>query len=213
MFEDLLQRELAAAADCEAIRDGLLGQPVNTITTLAFPIAAAVVARNPDRRWIAAGLAATGAGSALFHGPMIPGSEWAHDVSLAWLLAVVATDGAKHRSRTALLSMVGLGALLAAAPQADDPVFIGLTVAAIGRILWRDRSPRTLGALALLGGAAVLGRLSATGNPLCNPDSWLQGHGVWHVASAAAVAIWASKTSSDELRQVSWTSRGSAGSG
>jgi hypothetical protein len=45
---------------------------------------------------------------------------------------------------------------------------------------------------------AVVGTLSRTGWPLCNPDSIWQGHGFWHVASAAALAIWALGTTEKE---------------
>ena len=58
---------------------------------------------------------------------------------------------------------------------------------AIASALRQDRSRSTIGALAVLGLAAVIGRLGATGGPLCDPDSLLQPHGFWHVAAAAAL--------------------------
>ncbi len=48
--------------------------------------------------------------------------------------------------------------------------------------------PAALVAL-LLGFAAFA--VSRTGGPLCAPDSWLQGHGVWHVMGAIALGLWA----------------------
>ncbi|HLF43892.1 MAG TPA: hypothetical protein VJA46_10265, partial [Acidimicrobiia bacterium] len=81
---------MGAAADCESIGVGLLRQPVNSLTTLAFAVAGIVVmTRRPERLWVGIALIATGIGSFLFHGPMPGGSEWAHDVTLAWLLLVV----------------------------------------------------------------------------------------------------------------------------
>ncbi|MEI2620306.1 MAG: hypothetical protein V9G09_06160 [Candidatus Nanopelagicales bacterium] len=38
---------------------------------------------------------------------------------------------------------------------------------------------------------AVAFALSRTGGPLCDPDSWFQGHGVWHVLTAVALGLWA----------------------
>jgi hypothetical protein len=52
---------------------------------------------------------------------------------------------------------------------------------------WRSAVPPIL----LLGFAAIVGRLSATGGPLCRPESLLQGHGFWHLAAAIAVTWWA----------------------
>lgn len=189
--EGLLQRELGAAADCEAIRDGILGQPVNSATTIAFLAAAIVVGRHPDRRLVAWGLAATGAGSWLFHGPMVPGSTWAHDVGLAWLLVIVAADQTRWSRWAGLPALAGLSVVLTVAPAVSEAGFVVLSAAAVGGVLWRDRSRATIVAMALLGIAAAVGRLSATGNPLCRPESWLQGHGFWHLASAAAVTLWA----------------------
>jgi hypothetical protein len=46
-------------------------------------------------------------------------------------------------------------------------------------------------AAALLGTATAVNLLSRTGDPLCNPDSLLQGHAVWHVLTALALREWA----------------------
>jgi hypothetical protein len=48
-----------------------------------------------------------------------------------------------------------------------------------------------LGPLALLAVVAVIGRLGATGGPLCDPDSLWQPHGLWHVGAAVVVVWWA----------------------
>lgn len=183
---------MGALADCEALAGEFIGQPVNTITTLAFVVVGAIViARRPDRRWVGWGLIATGFGSFLFHGPMPPAAEWTHDVTLAWLIALV---GASDEPFEGLSRLPGL-ALLAVAfwlfPTAADPLAVGLTVIAVILILRRDRTSSALFPLLLLGVAAVLGRLGATGGPLCDPDSLFQAHGVWHMASAVAVGWWA----------------------
>ncbi|HEX6219617.1 MAG TPA: hypothetical protein VF115_00840 [Acidimicrobiia bacterium] len=146
---------MGALRDCEAIGDSFLGQPVNSLTTLAFVIAGVVVWRYSTRPWVAVGLIGTGVGSFLFHGPMPPYSQVAHDVTL-WFLVVAV-----------LISIV---------------VDFRST-----RGGWRH----LLGPLLLLATVAVIGRLGATGNPLCDADSIWQPHGLWHLGSAAAVTWWA----------------------
>ncbi|HSJ82182.1 MAG TPA: hypothetical protein VLA91_00045 [Acidimicrobiia bacterium] len=183
---------MGAAADCETIGAGFLGQPVNTLTTLAFVVAGVVlVGLRPDRRWVGIGLVATGVGSFLFHGPMPPGSEWAHDVTLAWLIALVAGIGSRWERLTHLPTLLALAVVFAIVPVVADPVAVVMTGLALLTVLRRDRSRTVLAPLLLLAAVAVYGRLGATGGPLCDPGSVLQSHGVWHVGSALAVAWWA----------------------
>lgn len=183
---------MGAAADCESIGVGLLRQPVNSLTTLAFVIAGIIVmTRRPERRWVGVALIATGIGSLLFHGPMPIGSEWAHDVTLAWLLLVVAADGTRWEALSRIPSFVALGLLFGAVPVAADPVAVALTVVALVSVLRPNRSKSTWAAVALLVVGGVVGRLGATNWPWCDPDSVLQLHGFWHLAAATAVTIWA----------------------
>ncbi len=183
---------MGAAADCETIARGLLSQPVNTLTTLGFVIGGIVViSRRTDRLWVGIALIATGVGSFLFHGPMPPAAQWAHDVTLAWLLVVVAGTGSRWERLAGWPALVGLGVLVALLPEIADPGAVVLTVVAVIAILRHDKSPATVGPLSLLGVAAILGRLGATGWPLCDPGSLVQLHGIWHLAAAGAVAWWA----------------------
>ena len=180
-----------AIADCERVVHGFWGQPVNAITALAFVAAGLIVAARTRRRRVGVALVATGVGSFLFHGPMPSGSEWAHDVSLAWLLVVAGAEAAGAIRWSGLPALAVLGVWFWALPAWADPISAVLAVGAIGTVLLADRSRRSVLSVGLLALAAVVGRLSATGNPWCRPDSLLQGHGFWHVASAAAVLIWA----------------------
>ena len=183
---------MGAAADCEAIAAGILGQPVNTVTTLAFVVAGSLVmARRRDLVWLGAALVLTGIGSFLFHGPMPPGAEWAHDVSLAWLILVIAGIGWSRERLTRLPGLILLGGLFALAPTVADPIAVGLTILAVIVLVRRDRTISTLGPLLLVGVTGVVGRLGATGGPLCNPESLLQPHGLWHLGAATAVTWWA----------------------
>ena len=152
-------------SDCEALRDGLLAQPVNALTSMAYVVAGVVVwVRIPPRRRIGAAgayallLGLVGIGSILYHGPQPPGSKFLHDAPIPLLLLLIAAVAAnrllRHRrvlpglSRQRLLTLIALGALA--------------------------------------GAAYLFGR---TGSPLCDEDSWLQLHGVWHIATAVAFVI------------------------
>lgn len=183
-----------AIADCERILEGFLAQPANAVTSLGFVGASALVWRA-KHRGVAAALAATGLGSFLFHGPMWPGSQWAHDVSLAWLLVSVGVSGTRWERLGGWPAVGAVGLLLGAAPLAGDAT-AGLAAAgAIGSALWRRRSGRTWLALGVLSLGAVVGRMTATGARWCNPDTLLQGHSFWHLAAAAAVVLWATEES------------------
>ena len=142
-----------AHGDCEEIRPGWIGQPSNTVTSLAFGLAARPLLRASRRpgggAWagVAAAAAIEGIGSVGYHGPGGRVSKLIHD---AGLVALVATTAAA----------------LALDPQA------------------RVR-PRAIG----LGAAALaLHTLSRTGGPLCSGRSPLQGHAVFHLLAAAALA-------------------------
>lgn len=199
--------------DCEAIRAGLLAQPVNALSSLAYVAAgAALLSRRHDRhtRRLAVAVAVVGVGSFAFHGPGGPAAQWLHDASIVWvLLAVAATDLALVRERDTVVGVApGVavsGVALAAVPALGVPaaaVAGALATATEASVHRRGRRPTTArrrrlylaGAVALLAGGAfqLLGR---TGGPLCRPDSLLQPHALWHVGTALALAAWASTLS------------------
>jgi hypothetical protein len=183
---------MGAEVDCERIRPEWLGQPVNSLTSLIFVAAGAIIAsRRPERAWVGVAMAATGVGSFLFHGPMPTGSQLAHDVSLAWLLATVPAVGTRWDRWVILPGLPVFGALLAVAPSFADPLFIALTALVLAVLVRRDRSFTTIGPLALLVISAIVGRLGPTGWPLCNAESIIQPHGIWHLGAAVAVTWWA----------------------
>lgn len=181
---------MGALRDCEAVVHAFLGQPVNTVTTLAFVAGGIWVILGSRHLWIGFATIATGLGSFLFHGPMPPYAEWAHDFTLAWLLLVVAAHG-RSWERWAHIPGLLVVAALVLIPGASDPLGVLLGALAIVLLLLNDRTVRTLGPLALLAIVAVIGRLGATGGPLCHPDSVWQPHGLWHVGAAAAITWWA----------------------
>jgi hypothetical protein len=162
-----MARDGWGASDCEALHDGVIAQPVATVSSLAFVAAAAWLAarlpEQPEARRQALGyavlVAAIGLGSVAYHGPQPPGGEVAHDlpILLAAAWGVVVPVGRRLRGRPAL------------APGGA-------------------RAARVAGAALAVG--AVSYALGRTGSPLCSPDSLLQPHAAWHVAAAVAAGAW-----------------------
>lgn len=142
-----------AASDCERVRPGLIGQPANTVSSLAFLLAARPLLRASRRpgagAWagVAAAAAMEGLGSVGYHGPGGRVSKIVHDVGIVALVATTATALARDPAARVQPRAVGLGAA-----------------------------------------AALLHALSRTGGPLCSCHSPLQGHAVFHVLAAVALA-------------------------
>jgi hypothetical protein len=77
-------------SDCEAVRDAVLAQPVNSVSSLAYVVAGAWVLRRGGPAVPAVALAAVGVGSLLYHGPMPPAAGIVHDGSIVALALAVA---------------------------------------------------------------------------------------------------------------------------
>jgi len=199
----------------------VLAQPVNAWSSLAFLLAGAWVlvlaSRSADRRVELAvygvAVASNAAGGMLFHGWQTEGARWVHDVAIASALVCSAAFGAARRwdrstawtIRAFGLALAVVGAVLASASSSTYAVYALLGVAAgLGEVLEIHRElpeirRRGIPAerRALLGAAAAfaLGMtaffVGRTGGALCNPTSPLQWHAVWHVAAAAAMALYA----------------------
>jgi hypothetical protein len=145
------------AGDCEAWRDGRVGQPTNTVTSFAYVAAGLwLLARTrrvrPGDRWRAAAygsaLAASGVGSVAYHGRGGAFAHWLHDVSLAALLAALPAEQlatVRGWGRTPALSLWGLATLPAGIHLAIDPTAsapstsVLVTAAALGEV---DRGRR-----------------------------------------------------------------------
>ena len=196
-------------SDCELIRGGLLVQPVNALTSLAFVVAGlAVASRGPEERTstaivFAALLVAVGVGSVAYHGPQLPGAQLLHDTSIHLLLAFVALHrvGA-GRAPVSLraLTMVGAASILVVAAVPGFTAALTALLAATAVLVevrwhelrsqpwWERRITGAFAAvLAVAGICFVLGR---TGSPTCDPLGMLQFHGLWHVSAATAFGLW-----------------------
>jgi len=205
------------ATDCENIGDGLLRQPVNTISSLAFSgfgVAALISARRfdgverPIRQIFGWLMIATGVGSFLFHGPQWPFSHFLHDITFLttlWFIAM-ANITVAGRLRHAvgrnvfLVGSAAIAATLLILPDSTNVLMVATVIALVaGDIVARRRG--NIGgrsyttALVLVALALALNILGRTGGPWCDTDSLLQGHSAWHVLGAAALYIYFMATS------------------
>jgi hypothetical protein len=185
-----------AESDCERCRPGLVSQPTNTVTSLAYVVAGAdLLRRDQADRAFAWAVIGVGVGSVAYHGPGGRWGRWLHDATLLSMLGLlVASDLTVHDGRR--LPGPVIGAVVAAAGVAAHPVSSEVAQVTVGaaaaaaetRRIVRGggrREPAVSGPLLVAGLVGqVLGR---TGRPWCRPDSPLQAHGAWHVLSAAAL--------------------------
>ena len=168
------ERPLSAAdgplglADCEAIGQGLLAQPVAALSSVAFVVVGGWLAWTvrglPSRprlgAWVyAALLALVGLGSVAYHGLQVSGAELLHDAPVALLLLLAILVPASRAVRRDRVLRAGSRPWLV----------VGGMAAAVALV------------------AYPLGR---TGSVLCAPESGVQMHAVWHSAAALALGAW-----------------------
>jgi hypothetical protein len=207
--------------DCEAFGRGWLAQPVNALSSLAFAVVGVAMfgwvrsASGPEgmvRSGFVVGMIATGFGSFLFHGPQTSGSQFLHDITFLATVAILAVANLGAGLRWAVSTVWAVIALLAVAtvvalvlsPGVTN-VITGVTVAllVIGDVLVRrvGTVPRTWfsGAMVALAVAVTFLVLGRTGNLLCDPESVVQGHALWHVFGAVALGAYAIATGEARL--------------
>jgi hypothetical protein len=175
------------------VRDSVVAQPVNTASCVAYVVAGAWLWRRLRRHGrvpaeaslFCAMVAANGLGGVGFHGPGDRGSHWLHDTALVGTLAAMTLPTAPIVGGASALAAVGI----ALRPDATNAASLagGVLVAASEARARRRPSART--GLLLIAAAGV-NTLSRTGGRWCRPDSPLQGHALWHVLTAAALADW-----------------------
>jgi glycerol-3-phosphate O-acyltransferase / dihydroxyacetone phosphate acyltransferase len=203
-------------SDCERLGTGLIAQPFNTWTSIAYLLAGGwIIARW--RRWgldqsatvFGALVVANGLGSIAYHAAVDASGRWLHDLSLlgalgfvaGWQVAKLRPEGRNVAGRWATIAagavLVVMGVVLVPVPDATDVVVVVLVVVAFAafvvqrvrtrtRPAWSDL-PFVLVAVFAVG-AFLLGR---TGSLACHADAAFQWHGVWHVATAVLAVVWA----------------------
>jgi Ceramidase len=203
-------------SDCEHIGQGLLAQPANTLSSLAYVLVGVLLlgrtlAARPAARMAPAVYAVTvigvGIGSAAFHGPMPASGRFAHDLSIAAVLAfVIGYDVALARGASAnagLALFVGVtatcGVVLAVSPDAGNALDAALVTGAVVAEIGASRSATgratadgrlwilIVGVVAI---GALLNALGRTDAPLCEPESSVQLHAVWHVLTSFVLFLY-----------------------
>lgn len=196
-------------ADCEA-RDGWgLEQEVNAWSSMSYVATGLVIAweisrgRLPRAAWgLALAAVAEGFGSLLYHGASSNFGQFLHDVPLIGALGFVAGwHAGRLWNRSDPGSLIGLvvGTAMSAAVWAWAPgrtnVAVAVTVAVIigSSLVARRRGQARVWSFPLLalGAIAVSSWLLGTpASPVCEPDAWLQPHGVWHLLTAVIGLAW-----------------------
>ena len=205
--------------DCEHIVSGILGQPANALSSLAFVVSATwilVLAFRGERAGraplivFALTVAANAVGSFALHGPDPGWAQWAHDTAIISVLLFIGIR-ALGRARGWRISvamgvyatgLIAIGAGLALIHGASDPfagtLAAGAIVGEVATVTGRVRAPSSLGGE---GTARVVGLtaitlggiaflLGRTASPLCDPASVFQWHAVWHALVAVALVAY-----------------------
>ena len=154
--------------DCEFIRDGLWAQPTNTVSSLAYLLAALLLLiwaiRTQRLSWSLVGyaalLAVVGFGSGDFHGTQSAWAQWLHDLPVAVLLLGCVLIPVIRRIK-------------------GEPALPGMSRGWLILVI----------VAGLAAGAAFL--LGGTDSRFCDPDSIVQLHGLWHVLTATMFGGWA----------------------
>ena len=199
----------ALDADCEARDDWFLEQDANAWSSLAYLAAGAlvvaiVVRQALPRAFLALGalVAVEGVGSFLYHGSSGTLAQYLHDVPLAGMLGFVAgwhvsrlrrsTDGANGALVGAAVGLVAGG--IAAALGVTSVLAAVAVVVVVGTELVARRHglPRVWNAaLIVLAALAAASWWAGTRNsPLCDEQSLVQPHGLWHLLSALLLLGW-----------------------
>lgn len=198
-----------ADPDCERRDGGWLEQDVNAWTSVGYAVVGVVLLvevlrqRLPRTVYVLAALAvAEGAGSLAFHGAPNNASQLLHDAPLVAMVGYLAgwhagrLFGAADRGALGG-SAVGLVWGVVAWAAWPEGINAGVTIGAVVTIgasvvAWRRAMPAIWRWPVLLLGAITLATwgLGHEESPLCDPDSGLQWHGVWHVLTAVFLLIW-----------------------
>ena len=202
--------------DCEAFGPGWLVQPINALSSLAFTVVGVAMVgwvrstSGPERvvrSGFVFGMIATGIGSFLFHGPQTSGSQFLHDITFLVTVAILAVANLGVGLRWApsrVWAVIALYSVATAVALVLSPgVTNVITAVAVALLVVGDIALRRVGtvsrgwfagamvALVVAVAFLVLGR---TGNLLCDPESMLQGHALWHVFGAGALGAYAVAT-------------------
>lgn len=147
-------------------------------------------------------VALAGLGSVAYHGIGGDGSRWLHDVGFLFALGFIAAHdwspvGAWDERRRRI---AGVAAVVVAVALVV-PALTNVVLAILGAIVavdevraWPSRSAGQrrllLWAAAVFAVAVAVYLTSRTGGTMCEPDSILQGHALWHILTAGVFGLW-----------------------
>lgn len=194
----------AGSGDCERCRPGLISQPMNAASSLAY-VAVGVATlrsyrpRDPIETVVGWSTIAAGIGSIAFHGPGGPASRLTHDAAVISLLSSIGLADISRRAdldvRWPVASIVPIVSVAVARSRLNGAAqAIAGAAAVIGEVArvrakgrWATVGDRAIAPAAVVGATTHL--LGRTGGPLCRPESMLQPHALWHVTTAATVRM------------------------
>jgi len=199
-------------SDCEFLDSGLLVQPMNAVSSLAYSVVgAAIVAwafsvsghNRLVRIVFGVLMIATGIGSVMFHGPQGLGSQFLHDITFLTallFLAVFNLTAARLKNVSAgwasfVAAWIGLVIALIVSPGVTNALMVLAVVAlVISDVALFRRTARWTKwyVTGLVASAAAISMfvLGRTDGVLCDPSSTFQGHALWHILGAVALGAY-----------------------
>ena len=204
-----------AGSDCERLSGGWWAQPANATSSVAYAVVGfwllhrAVTSAASRGVFTAAGfgLVAVGLGSVAYHGPQPSWAPAAHDGSILALLAVLVGRNvwllARHRVGFAAAYGAPCLAIVPGLSLAGEERLLLVTLVVAGVVgvslihwLWLADGPERAvtrrmwsSAAAVMGVAVVAYAAGRTSSSFCWPDSLLQPHALWPIASAVAIGL------------------------
>ena len=189
------------ACFCEAIRDGLIRQPVNAASSLAFVVVALLVLRaSKTMNVFAFAMAVIGFGSAFYHASLTFIGQF-FDVMGMYLIAtyviVFAIGRLRSLSRGRFVAIyLAMNGMLAWGlwqyPGARRYAFAAVLLAGLATESFAraqsEHKPdgrKLVSAVVLLTAGFIIWVLDIT-RTLCSPESIAQGHALWHILGAAS---------------------------
>jgi hypothetical protein len=195
---------------CEAIRDGAVRQPANTLSSLAFVVVALLLLRDrpgagaapaPAYRAVyIIALIIIGLGSAFYHASLTFAGQFIDMMGMYFVatFVVLYAFGRLRRLKPRLVALgyilvnAGLAGTLLAVPALRRYAFaVIILLGILLEYVARNKSGSASGlkrlwyAVGLIAIGFVIWTLDIT-RAVCSPHSILQGHAVWHVLGAAA---------------------------
>ena len=179
---------LPDACFCEAVRTGLIAQPANTWSSLAFVLVGTwILARSPMKLYGAATIV-IGLGSAFYHASLTFVGQVADIFGMYLLVTFMLLFNVSLLFGPLYIALnLALLAAQIAFPQSRRYLFAAVIAAVLILEIRAHRIDRKwlYWALATMSAGFVLWTLDIT-HRLCDPQSLLQGHALWHVLGAVA---------------------------